>query len=201
MTTQSIISGEELIGDVLSRFPDSAQIMEDFGLHCTGCSVNAFEPLRLGALSHGLSEEVVDNLIQEINNLAAARQKAPADGIYLTGRAAERVKEFAVKEDKAGFGLRITAKDNGGMEPAYAMDFVEKGNKEDRTFEFHGVQIFLDPESMKNMKGADIDFLETQFGSGFKITNPNFKAGCGEGCGCGTGKGKGGCGTEGGCGC
>ncbi len=190
MATKTIISGEELIGDILSRFPDSAQIMEDFGLHCTGCSVNAYEPLRMGALSHGLKEEVVDKLIQELNTLAVARQKAPADGIYLTGRAAERVKEFAEKEDKAGYGLRITAKNNDGMEPAYAMDFLEKAGKEDKTFEFHGVQIFLDPESMENMKGADVDFLETQFGSGFKITNPNFKAGCGEGCGkgsCGSG--------------
>lgn len=201
MATKNIISGEELIGEILNRFPDSAQIMEDYGLHCTGCSVNAYEPLRLGALSHGLEEDAVDQLIDQINDLALARQKAPSDGIYLTGRAAERVKEFAAKEDKAGFGLRITAKNNDGMEPAYEMDFVEKADKEDKTFEFHGVEIHLDPESMENMKGSDVDFLETQFGSGFKITNPGFTAGCGDGCGCGTGKGKGGCGTEGGCGC
>jgi iron-sulfur cluster assembly accessory protein len=206
-----IIKGDELIGDILNRFPESAQIMNDFGLHCTSCSVNAFEPLRLGALSHGLTEETVDNLIAQINNLANSKRKAPLDGIYLTERAAKKVAEFAKAEEKEGFGLQIVAKDNGGNEPAYAMDFKEKADKDEKTFKFHGIEVYLGKESFKNMQGAEIDFLETQYGSGFKIDNPLFKAeegGCCStdsskkgGCGCGTGKGSGGCGQEGGCGC
>ncbi len=51
------------------------------------------------------------------------------------------------------------------------------------------------------MGGSEVDFVKTQFGSGFKIDNPNFKVG---GCGCGsgacaTGSGEG-CGS-GACGC
>lgn len=194
-----------LIGDILTAYPEAAKIMEDYGLHCTSCSVNAFEPFRAGALSHGLSAESVDEMIAKVNDLALSRQKAPIDGIYMTARAATKVQEFAAAEDKAGFALRITAPDNKGMEPAYAMDFEEKPKDKDEIFEFHGVTLMLDKASMENMKGSDVDFLETQYGSGFKITNPNFgkgaEAGCGSGCGCGTGKGKGGCGQEGGCGC
>lgn len=183
-----------LIGDVLNRLPESAQIMQDFGLHCTSCSVNVFEPLKMGAMSHGIDEEVVDEMIERINELAAARKRAPDDGIYVTEFAATKIKEFAKAEDKEGYGLRITAKDNGGAEPAYAMDFAEKGAAEDKTFEFHGVEIFLDAESMANLGGAEVDFIESQYGSGFKISNPNFmgtkKTGCcggngGAGCGCG----------------
>lgn len=189
----ALISGEMLIGDVLNRLPDSAEIMQDFGLHCTSCSVNVFEPLKAGAMAHGISEEVVDEMIAKINDLALARRKAPPDGIYMTERAANKVKEFAKAENKAGFGLKITAPENAGREPAYAMDFQKKAGAGEKSFEFHGVNIFLDALSLKNLAGAEIDFLETPYGSGFKITNPNFseKAGCGSGnesshsCACG----------------
>jgi iron-sulfur cluster assembly accessory protein len=206
MTSKSIISGEELIGDILSRYPESAQIMEDYGLHCTSCSVNAYEPLKMGAMSHGIDEKVVDEMIAKIDELAQARNKAPHDGLYLTERAARKIQQFAAEEDKTGFGLKLTAKDNDGMEPAYAMDFQEKADDGDEVISMHGVDLFLDEESFKNMQGADIDYLDTQFGSGFKINNPKFMnkggGGCGSGgCGCGTGKGAGGCGQEGGCGC
>lgn len=194
MNNKPIITGDELIGDILSRFPAAAEIMEDFGLHCTGCSVNAFEPLRMGALSHGLSEEAADEIIERINELAAAKQKKLADGLYLSPRAAKQIQKFAEMEEKKGYALRITAKDNNGNEPAYAMDFEEKATKDDKSFEFHGVTILLNPESWKNLKGAEVDFLETSMGSGFKITNPQFSkksckdGGCGSGgCGCGNG--------------
>lgn len=191
-----------LIGDVLNRLPDSAQIMQDFGLHCTSCSVNVFEPLKMGAMSHGISEETVDEMIARINDLALARRRAPDDGIYMTENAANKVKEFAKAEGKEGFGLKITAtrseaERKSNKEPAYGMDFQEKAGDDEKTFEFHGVSIFLDPESLKNLAGAEVDFIESAYGSGFKITNPNFTGvkksggGCacssgGDGCGCGS---------------
>lgn len=188
-----------LIGDVLNRLPDSAQIMQDFGLHCTSCSVNVFEPLKMGAMSHGIEEAVVDEMIGRINELAAARKRAPDDGIYVTENAAIKIKEFAKAEDKEGYGLRITANDNGGNEPAYAMDFAEKGAADDKTFEFHGVEIYLDPESLANLGGAEVDFLESAYGSGFKISNPNFSTSTAKksgGCGCSSGGGGCGCGRN-----
>ena len=189
-----------LVGEILERYPDSAQIMEDFGLHCTSCSVNMFEPLREGALSHGMAEEMADDLIERLNEMAVAQHQAPVDGIHVSAKAAKKIQEYSEMEEKNGWALRVTAKDNEGMEPAYGMDFVEKASPEDKSFEFFGVTVVIGPESMENMKGAQIDYLETTFGSGFKITNPKFnkKGGCcggsGEGCGCSSGGKKGGCG-------
>ncbi len=185
-----------LIGDVLNRLPDSAQIMQDFGLHCTSCSVNVFEPLKMGAMSHGISEETVDEMIARINDLALARRRAPDDGIYMTENAATKVKEFAKAEGKEGFGLKITAADNDGREPTYGMDFQEKAGDDEKTFEFHGVSIYLDPESLKNLAGAEVDFIESAYGSGFKITNPNFTGVKKSGCACGSGGDACGCGSH-----
>ncbi len=190
-----------LIGEVLNLYPDTAEIMQDFGLHCTSCSVNVFEPLKAGAMSHGIEEAVVDEMIVRINELAAAKRKAPDDGLYVTAKAAEKIQEFAKAEDKEGWGLKITALDNGGKEPAYGMDFQKVAEKDDKSFEFHGVSIFIAPDSLSNLLGAEVDFIDSAYGSGFKITNPNFskkEGGCGGGgsCGCGPGGGE-----EGGCGC
>lgn len=172
-----------LIGDVLNYLPEAAQIMQDFGLQCINCSVNVFEPLKMGAMSHGIEEEVVDEMIKRLNDLAQVHKNIQKDGIYMTEFAAKKVKEFAKEEEKEGFGLKITAhckadtKKRGGTnkkEPAYAMDFQKKAGAGEKTFTFHGVEIFLDPESLKNLAGARVDFLETPSASGFKITNPRF---------------------------
>lgn len=200
------IHGDMLVGDVLRKVPEAAVIMEDYGLHCTGCSVKSFESVKNGALAHGFSEERIVEMLKEINAIFEKKASlAPDDGIYLTEAAAEKIKEFAAAEKKEGYGLKIEAEDNKGNEPAYAMDFQEKAGKGEKTFEFHGVNIFMSESSLKNMLGAVVDYLETAYGNGFKIDNPAFeeKACCGGG-GCGSHEGSegegGGCGG-GSCGC
>ncbi|MFT7184387.1 MAG: iron-sulfur cluster assembly protein [Oceanicoccus sp.] len=201
MHQTQLINGDMLIGDILNSYPEAAQIMEDFGLHCTGCSVNAFEPLGAGAKGHGMPDERVEELISKLNELAMGKKNiADPDGIYMTPRAAFKVAEFAKAEDKEGYSLRITAHpDEKGGEPGYAMDFIDKEEKEDKVFDFESTKVLLNPASFELLKGSDIDYLQTKMGEGFKITNPNFgKGGCcgGSGGGCG----EGGCGS-GSCGC
>lgn len=198
MTKKKIlITGEMLIGDVLNRLPEAAEIMQDYGLHCISCSVNVFEPLKMGALGHGIPEETADEMIEKINDLALVLRRAPDDGIYVTEKAALKIQEFAKAEEKSGWGLKITAtpQRSGGVgkEPAYAMDFQEKKIRGDTDFEFHEVHIFLDKASLKSMLGSEVDYIESEYGSGFKITNPNFTGqdsccggggGNGSACGC-----------------
>ena len=52
----------------------------------------------------------------------------------------------------------------------------------DEVIEAHGVKVLVDPFSMPNLVGADIDFVDGLNGTGFSITNPNTVSGCG----CGT---------------
>ncbi len=177
MEETQIITGDMLIGDILYDYPEAAQIMEDFGLHCTACSVNAVESLYAGAMGHGMKEDQIDTLISKLNDLARGKKnKADPKSIFMTARAALKVKEFAKVEDKEGWLLRITThKQECGKEPAYSMDFIKKADKKDKCFEFEGVKIVLNPKDFECLKGSDIDYLQTKFGEGFKITNPNFK--------------------------
>lgn len=190
------ITDEMLIGDVIAKIPQAADIMNSYGLHCTSCSVNVFEPIKMGAMGHGMDEETADKMIEEINKAAGdIKRNAPDDGIYVTESAAVKIKEFAKNEGKEGFGLKLTAQKQEGNEPAYAMDFQEKAEEGEQSFEFHGVQIFVSPDSLANLLGAEVDYVETPYGSGFKIDNPNYKK---KACACG---GNGSCGCGGSCSC
>jgi iron-sulfur cluster assembly protein len=107
---------------------------------------------------------------------------AKQQAIQVTDLAIEKIKEFAKTDKKAGWGLKILAKNNDGFEPEYEMDFYKEPDENDTVLKFKDVKIYLDTESEINLEGARIDFLDTPHGSGFKINNPAFPEGCTGGC-------------------
>jgi iron-sulfur cluster assembly accessory protein len=42
-----------------------------------------------------------------------------------------------------------------------------------------GVKVYVDPNSVQYVGGAQIDFVDSLYGSGFSINNPNSKGSCG----------------------
>lgn len=61
------ISRESKIGDVVKEYPDAAQIMLSYGLHCVGCHVASWETIEQGCRGHGMPEEMIDELVEEVN--------------------------------------------------------------------------------------------------------------------------------------
>ena len=49
----------------------------------------------------------------------------------------------------------------------------------DLVFESHGVKLFVDPISVRYLKGAEVDFVDTIAGGGFTIKNPTATSTCG----------------------
>jgi iron-sulfur cluster assembly accessory protein len=41
------------------------------------------------------------------------------------------------------------------------------------------VRLFVDPISLRYLKGAEVDFVDNHMGGGFTIKNPNAKSTCG----------------------
>ena len=62
-----MITKESIIGDVLKKYPDAAEVMFKHGLHCIGCHVSAFESIENGCKVHGMTEKQIDALVKEIN--------------------------------------------------------------------------------------------------------------------------------------
>ena len=49
----------------------------------------------------------------------------------------------------------------------------------DKTYNFGDLRVFIDQASMLYLDGAEVDYVETLEGSGFKFNNPNVKSTCG----------------------
>ncbi|MFA5792661.1 MAG: iron-sulfur cluster assembly accessory protein [Candidatus Gracilibacteria bacterium] len=184
-----LIDKDTLIGEILSLIPESAEVMMDYGLHCLDCSVNAFEPIGLGALSHGISEDDVARLIQKINDIFIAKQAhIKKDQINITESAIKEILRSAKEDKEEGHGLKVIAKNNGGKEPKYGMEFKVKPSRGDQILQVNGITLFVDKESFKNLQGAEIDFIDSPYGSGFKIWSPSYNSDCacktGDSCSC-----------------
>ncbi|MBW3016162.1 DUF1858 domain-containing protein [Candidatus Woesearchaeota archaeon] len=65
-----MITKESIIGDVLKKYPKSAEVMFKHGLHCIGCHVSAYESIENGCKVHGMADKEIDALVKEINKVA-----------------------------------------------------------------------------------------------------------------------------------
>jgi len=106
--------------------------------------------------------------------------------ITLTEKAAEELKKLAQQHNIEEIVLRVQAIPGGCSGISYSMGFDEVRDG-DIVVEQHGIKIVVDQNSVPFINGAEIDYVVTPFGEGFKINNPNamtFGGGCSS---CGTG--------------
>ncbi len=63
------------LGEVVQKYPQAAFVMMQYGLHCIGCHVSAWETVEQGAMGHGLSPKQVDEMVAQMNKVAKERSK------------------------------------------------------------------------------------------------------------------------------
>ena len=63
----SDVTKEMSIIEIIEKKPDAIEVLFEFGLGCISCAFSQVESLELGALSHGMDEETIDKIIEEIN--------------------------------------------------------------------------------------------------------------------------------------
>ncbi len=64
---QNIVEKNMSFSEVLQKYPEAAPIMMKFGLHCIGCHAAAFETIEQGCRAHGIQEENIKKMVEEIN--------------------------------------------------------------------------------------------------------------------------------------
>jgi iron-sulfur cluster assembly accessory protein len=101
--------------------------------------------------------------------------------IHVTETAAEKITELLAEENKMGSGLRVFVQGGGcsGFQYGLMIDEGEGDATVDQVFEVNGVRLFVDPISLRYLKGAEVDFVDNHMGGGFTIKNPNAKSTCG----------------------
>ena len=99
--------------------------------------------------------------------------------VQLTGTAVIKVKEILDTQAPRPAGLRIAVVGGGCSGFSYSMAFENTPNMLDKTYSFDGLKVFIDQASLLYLDGAEVDYVETLEGSGFKFNNPNVKSTCG----------------------
>jgi iron-sulfur cluster assembly accessory protein len=99
--------------------------------------------------------------------------------VQLTETAVVKVKEILETQEPKPVGLRIAVVGGGCSGFSYSMAFENAPNMLDKTYQFNGLKIFIDQASMLYLDGAQVDYVESMEGSGFKFSNPNVKSTCG----------------------
>jgi hybrid cluster-associated redox disulfide protein len=148
------------IGDIVAKYPKTAPVLLGYGLHCVGCAVNPYETLEQGALGHGMSTDMIRDMLGELNMLLT--KKAPfelhPDGITLSPRAIETLKAIAEAEGKKNPVLQVQAKkQTGGID--YFLDLLDKPIKTDVKIKMDGVTVSkpLSECGCKNGEGCSCD--------------------------------------------
>ncbi|MBI4874957.1 MAG: iron-sulfur cluster assembly accessory protein [Acidobacteria bacterium] len=99
--------------------------------------------------------------------------------IQLTEKAISKVKEILETQEPKPAGLRISVVGGGCSGFNYSMAFESSPAMLDKTYDFEGLKVFIDQASMLYLDGANVDYVETLEGQGFKFDNPNVKSTCG----------------------
>lgn len=177
----SNISREMTIEDIFRLFPQKsqrlAQEMSNVGLQCVGCHASTWETLEAGMMVHGKTNEEIDNLVDRLN--AILEEEVDEGSISMTPRAAKKYLQILEEEGKAGWGIRFAEKVGGCNGFEYLLDYSEKPGDDDQIFECHGIEVHVHEAMVERLMGAEIDYIEGLYNSGFKISNPNVNSSCG----------------------
>ena len=99
--------------------------------------------------------------------------------VQLTDTAITKVQESLDTQEPKPAGLRISVVGGGCSGFSYNMAFENSPSMLDKTYSFNGLKVFIDQASLLYLDGAEVDYVETLEGSGFKFNNPNVKQTCG----------------------
>lgn len=175
------IHAQMTIQEILSNFPAHsqrlAQELTQLGLQCVGCQASVYETLESGMKRHKLDNAAISRLVDTLNGIL--QEHSDPDTITLTPRAAKKYLAILEAEGKEGWGLRFGDRPAGCSGFEYLLDYSEKAGPEDVVYVSEGIEIHVHRSAVPRLKGALLDYVDGLHASGFKISNPHARSGCG----------------------
>lgn len=168
------------VREIMALVPASADIMLEYGLHCFSCSVGGVETLDEGCQMHGMDDDTVDALVEDINDAVDQAPSRPQE-ITITADAARALADIAKAQKKSDQILVVVVDENGG----FCLEFQEKplqGDLEFSNAEVPEMKVYASVLTLSRIGGATIDFLEGRFK--LDLDEACCKGSSGDGCGC-----------------
>lgn len=92
--------------------------------------------------------------------------------IEITAKAVEEIQKIRDQNNiPTTHGLRLGVKSGGCCGPSYLLGFEENVNETDSVFETNGLKVIVDNNSIHFLAGAQLNFVENEYGSGFAFQN------------------------------
>ncbi|HKY67251.1 MAG TPA: iron-sulfur cluster insertion protein ErpA [Acidimicrobiales bacterium] len=99
--------------------------------------------------------------------------------IVLTDTATDKVRSLMAQEGVDDLALRVAVRPGGCSGFSYEMFFDTDVAADDKTLDYSGVKVVVDPSSAQLLEGATLDYKDGLQGAGFAIDNPNAQRTCG----------------------
>lgn len=113
------------------------------------------------------------------NNIPQESTTADQPLLAITEVAADRLLKMMEEKDLQDYSLRVFVAGGGCSGLQYGMTFDDETREGDSVFTTHNLRVLVDPMSATYLAGANVDFVDTLMGGGFKIDNPNAVSSCG----------------------
>ena len=98
--------------------------------------------------------------------------------ITLTSSAVDQLGKVMTDKGLDNHALRVFVSGGGCSGLSYGMTFSEGAEMGDQVFDLGGVKVVVDPGSIQYLDGAEIDYIDSLMGGGFRIENPNAVQAC-----------------------
>ena len=98
--------------------------------------------------------------------------------VTLTPAAVARIRTY-LADTPGGTGLRFGVRKSGCSGFAYVVDIAKAAGPDDTVFETDGVPVQVDAESLPQVDGTVIDFVNQGLNQQFVFRNPRVSAECG----------------------
>lgn len=69
MIVENKITKNTNLAELISEYPEAAEVLLDYGLHCVGCIASHFDTVEAGARIHGYSDEEVEEMVTRLNEV------------------------------------------------------------------------------------------------------------------------------------
>lgn len=66
-STPMSITKEMNISELVARWPETRMVLSEYNLHCVGCHASSFDTLGAGARVHGMSEDEINQMVDDLN--------------------------------------------------------------------------------------------------------------------------------------
>jgi len=95
--------------------------------------------------------------------------------LSVTEVATSQIKRILEQEELADQAVRVGIADKSPTGFQYRLEFCDRSEhlETDLVFEHDGVTFYIDADSVADLRGCSLDYVDTGFSAGFKFENPN----------------------------